>query len=83
PYTVGLLGCLPYMVNDVFKLATIPGAVPDMLDLPAGCPFHPRCKYKEERCVIEKPPFYNVNSERQSACFLAERREGCAGRNFT
>ncbi|MEW5786039.1 MAG: ABC transporter ATP-binding protein [Bacillota bacterium] len=73
PYTEGLLGCLPYQVDNVFQLATIPGAVPDMLDLPDGCSFHPRCTYREERCCEMKPSLFNIAEERQSACFMVER----------
>jgi oligopeptide/dipeptide ABC transporter ATP-binding protein len=73
PYTKGLLGCLPYQAENVFQLATISGSVPDMLNLPAGCPFSPRCDYRFERCQLEVPPLYALGQQRHSACFLAER----------
>jgi oligopeptide/dipeptide ABC transporter ATP-binding protein len=83
PYTKGLLGCLPYQAASVFQLATIPGAVPDMIEMPTGCSFHPRCNSREERCMIEKPPLFNISSKRQCACFLVERRENDASKSFT
>lgn len=83
PYTAGLLGCLPYKADNVFQLATIPGTVPDMMDLPGGCPFHARCSYCYERCLEERPPLFDLEHERQSACFWVERRGSDAGKNFT
>ncbi len=43
PYTNGLLRCIPRLDDDRDRLEVIPGRVPDPADLPAGCPFHPRC----------------------------------------
>lgn len=82
PYTNGLLGCLPYQAASVFQLTTIPGTVPDMIEPPTGCSFHPRCSSREERCMIEKPPLFNISSKRQCACFLAERRGNDVSRSF-
>lgn len=83
PYTRGLLGCLPYRAANVFQLATIPGTVPDMLELPQGCPFYLRCNERMERCRFEKPPLYGLDRQRQSACFLAERGKSGVGRALT
>lgn len=56
PYTIGLLKSVINMnnINNGF-LEGIPGSVPDLLNLPKGCPFHPRCSKKESICEVEFP----------------------------
>ena len=51
PYTKGLNESIPRMDEDRETLETIKGIVPDLLYLPSGCPFHPRCEYAVERCL--------------------------------
>ena len=46
PYTIGLLRSLPWHQKRKSRFKAIPGQVPDPLNLPAGCPFHPRCGYE-------------------------------------
>jgi oligopeptide transport system ATP-binding protein len=63
PYTLALLKSLPRVdrtSND--RLATIPGFPPDLLGLPPGCPFAPRCTYTVERCRQENPALAPVQS---------------------
>ncbi len=61
PYTIGLLGSLPGLdVTADQDLHYIEGAPPDMIRLPAGCPFLPRCDYRTERCVAERPELVDV-----------------------
>ena len=55
PYTVGLFGSIPNLVEDVERLKPITGLMPDPTDLPTGCPFHPRCPDAQEVCSIQKP----------------------------
>jgi dipeptide transport system ATP-binding protein len=55
PYTSALLDALPERNLGKRRLPTIPGVVPGMYDRPAGCLFHPRCRYADERCVRESP----------------------------
>lgn len=50
PYTRGLLQALPSLEAKQHRLAAIPGVVPNATDLPAGCPFAPRCAQRVERC---------------------------------
>lgn len=50
PYTVGLFNSIPNIKKEVEFLAQIDGLMPDPVDLPSGCPFHPRCKYAEDIC---------------------------------
>ncbi len=56
PYTKGLMACVPSLDHaDTGPLATIPGVVPDLLDVPAGCPFSNRCDKAFDRCLAERP----------------------------
>ena len=55
PYTVGLFGAIPNLDKETEFLFQIDGRMPDPTDLPAGCPFSPRCSYAEEKCRTEKP----------------------------
>ncbi len=73
PYTQGLLESVLSMdkpVSAEATLPTIPGTVPDLINPPAGCRFHPRCKYAMERCKVEEPRLALVEGDRKVACFL-------------
>ncbi len=56
PYTVGLMSSIPRVGDTRSRLQTIPGTMPDLVELPPGCSFHPRCPYAEEACTLEEPP---------------------------
>ncbi len=73
PYTVGLLRSVPTLVGDRQELASIPGSPPDMIDLPSGCKFHPRCPYATDKCRMEEPPLIEVGPGRGSACWHWEK----------
>jgi oligopeptide transport system ATP-binding protein len=63
PYTLGLLSSLPEMGDDdTEELQTIRGTPPDLINLPPGCPFAPRCDYVIERCLAENPPLTTVQN---------------------
>ena len=70
PYTLGLLGSLPRLdeTSDV-ELTSIPGQPPDLVALPKGCPFAPRCSYVTERCGQENPTLENVDLHHKVACW--------------
>jgi len=55
PYTVGLLGAIPRLQQGEQALVAIPGAPPNMAQLPPGCPFSERCAMAEARCVQTRP----------------------------
>jgi peptide/nickel transport system ATP-binding protein len=55
PYTMGLFNSLPNLKDRTAKLKPIKGLMPDPSNLPAGCPFHPRCDYAMEVCTKERP----------------------------
>ncbi|WP_254272123.1 ABC transporter ATP-binding protein [Haloarcula marina] len=55
PYTVGLMSSIPRIGDKRDRLQTIPGTMPDLVDVPPGCAFHPRCPYAEESCARTQP----------------------------
>jgi len=74
PYTLGLLRSVPRLDRVRREvLVGIEGNPPDMLSLPSGCAFAPRCSYATEHCGAEVPPVFNVGSAHESACFEWER----------
>jgi oligopeptide transport system ATP-binding protein len=71
PYTLALLNSLPRVDRTSGdRLATIPGFPPDLLGLPPGCPFTPRCSYAVERCRQENPQLSAVTPGHEVACWL-------------
>jgi oligopeptide/dipeptide ABC transporter ATP-binding protein len=62
PYTVGLMASLPRLELEGARLSPIPGQPPSLLNVPSGCPFHPRCRlsHGRERCRTEEPPLYDT-----------------------
>ena len=72
PYTEGLMDSIPRVTQKGGKLRPIFGAPPDLSNIPSGCPFHPRCPYRRDRCVSEVPPLYEVSNDRHSACHYYE-----------
>ncbi|WP_340608916.1 ABC transporter ATP-binding protein [Xenorhabdus bharatensis] len=69
PYSIGLLNAVPRLDGDEESLATIQGNPPNLLRLPKGCPFQPRCQFATEHCVSEEPPLELFNPGRLRACF--------------
>jgi oligopeptide/dipeptide ABC transporter ATP-binding protein len=77
PYTIGLMNSLPKLTEDEEWLEPITGAPPSLINLPPGCPFHPRCFLARERCREENPPLKPVEgSAHQSACFFSDELIG-------
>ena len=72
PYTQGLMRSIPRVTQKGGKLEPIVGAPPDLSDIPPGCPFHPRCPYRRDRCTSDVPPLYRVDEHRHSACHFFE-----------
>jgi peptide/nickel transport system ATP-binding protein len=56
PYTTGLLEAIPKLTEKVPRLTQIKGTVPNLINPPTGCRFHPRCKYATDQCKNERPP---------------------------
>ncbi|MYW90206.1 ABC transporter ATP-binding protein [Amycolatopsis rubida] len=72
PYTAALMDSLPRLDLKGQTLETIKGLPPSLLDVPSGCPFHPRCKRAEQRCRDERPSAHALGFGRVSACHFAE-----------
>jgi len=68
PYTKGLLDSIPQLEERKSRLNAIPGQVPNPMDLPVGCKFHPRCYLMVEECKKEEPLLFQVNEEQFSRC---------------
>lgn len=69
PYTVGLIRAVPTVTGGFEELASIPGSPPDLINLPSGCPFHPRCAFATEKCKREDPPLEQVGPKQFAACW--------------
>jgi oligopeptide/dipeptide ABC transporter ATP-binding protein len=72
PYVVGLIGSIPAFVKSESRLEHIPGEVPNPLDPPPGCRFHPRCKYAITTCRKTRPPLRDVGPEHAAACLRTD-----------
>ncbi len=68
PYTKGLLEST--IALESTSLRSIRGQPPDLLHLPGGCPFHPRCPSVMSRCSESTPPLTEPQRDRRVACFL-------------
>jgi peptide/nickel transport system ATP-binding protein len=71
PYTLGLMGSIPSIVDERDRLAQIDGVMPRLDAIPGGCAFHPRCKRAIARCAAERPELEPVGATR-AACWLAQ-----------
>jgi peptide/nickel transport system ATP-binding protein len=64
PYTAGLLNAVPTLSGDVRILDSVRGQPPDLIDLPNGCAFHPRCRFGTDACKVTDPEITKVDPER-------------------
>ena len=76
PYTQGLLRSIPrlgakFALNKQ-PLQEIPGTVPNLIRLPPGCPFAPRCPHAQAICQRERPPTFELSDSHGSKCWLSE-----------
>lgn len=70
PYTQGLLACRPRISIQDQQIQPIPGNVPDLVDLPPGCAFAPRCSQYKQVCEEGPVPMIEINSGQFSRCLL-------------
>jgi peptide/nickel transport system ATP-binding protein len=75
PYTIALLESIPSLDVEKGRLATIPGSVPQLINPPQGCRFHPRCKYAKDKCSIDIPKMEEKETGRFVACHFWEEVE--------
>lgn len=72
PYTQGLIEAFPSISSKEFKLVSIPGFPPDLINPPKGCRFHPRCKYAMDICKKEEPKLEENSQGHFVACHLLD-----------
>ena len=74
PYTLGLLKSVPRLDQSRReKLDPIQGMPPDLVNLPAGCSFRPRCTFNVDRCAEDIPPLTIVGDVHQAACWESDK----------
>lgn len=80
PYTQGLIGSIPVLGKVLDRLEVIPGNVPNLIGLPVGCRFAPRCRLREqynlEICTRQHPDFVEVESGHHVRCWLYQSADG-------
>jgi len=72
PYTKGLINAIPSERSR--ELIEIRGSVPDLVEPPSGCRFHPRCNYAKPICKKEKPQMLEIEKNHFVACFLYRKQ---------
>ncbi len=70
PYAKGLMKSIPRIDSEIKELEIIKGLVPNLLDLPTGCPFHPRCDFCFELCTKKMPELISVGKNHIVRCHL-------------
>ena len=76
PYTKGLIDSHPTSDYTGDRLKTIPGSVPSLKEMPAGCPFNNRCPYQRKECLTTMPDLVEVSAGHYSACpYMAKEVE--------
>jgi len=74
PYTMGLLAAIPRADAEKVGLRSIPGSVPDLVNPPSGCRYHPRCPQAFARCSEVKPMLTEARPGHWVACFLFQEK---------
>jgi oligopeptide transport system ATP-binding protein len=73
PYTKGLLDSIPRLDQKGETLPAIGGLPPNLMNIPPGCPFNPRCHYAQDVCRVDPPPpLREVARRRLAACHFSE-----------
>lgn len=76
PYTIALIGSTPMLGQADKELVTIPGSVPNLIDLPVGCKFAPRCQARIDNeleiCTVEEPQLKQIGANHWTRCWLYE-----------
>jgi oligopeptide/dipeptide ABC transporter ATP-binding protein len=80
PYTQGLMGSVPVLGDIRERLEVIPGSVPNLVNLPVGCRFAPRCKARIEHnlsiCTETRPDLVEISEGHKVRCWLYQDAEG-------
>jgi oligopeptide/dipeptide ABC transporter ATP-binding protein len=77
PYTLGLMTSIPQLGRKFregkTRLKEIPGLVPNLIRLPPGCLFQPRCPMAFQACTQQRPPLFSLDSGHGVRCWLVEK----------
>lgn len=74
PYAKGLMRSIPRLDIDRKKLDIINGSVPNLFQIPSGCPFHPRCEYCFNKCKKTLPKLNEIEPDHHVRCWYVEER---------
>ncbi|MFN2284346.1 MAG: ABC transporter ATP-binding protein, partial [Anaerolineae bacterium] len=77
PYTQFLINSLPKF-GDKSTRESVPGSPPSLIDLPSGCPFHPRCPHAMGICTEQTPDLVKLDTDHKVACWLVGGEHGQA-----
>ena len=80
PYSRALIHAIPTLSGDLSLVRSIPGVPANLLNLPAGCKFHPRCPEAFERCRSEEPHLLRIDNGSSVACHLFDGSVKDAGK---
>ena len=78
PYTRALLQSIPRLIDDRTRLFQIPGSVPPVGSVKAGCPFYARCSLRIDRCAAEMPPMFSFGASHRAACWVTSDAKSSA-----
>ena len=76
PYTLGLINSIPVLGEVKDRLEVIEGVVPNLVDLPPGCRFAPRCRSRTEYCLEKSPNLEPVQKDHTVRCWLFHDSDG-------
>lgn len=79
PYTHGLLGSMPTLIDEKDRLLAIPGSVPLPEEMPKGCRFAPRCQQALAHCFTEEPPVSTMGNSHTTSCWLYDKEVSSLG----
>jgi peptide/nickel transport system ATP-binding protein/oligopeptide transport system ATP-binding protein len=74
PYSKGLMKSIPRLDVNRKKLDIIKGSVPNLFQMPSGCPFHPRCDYCFKKCIETVPELNEIEPGHSVRCWYVEER---------
>ena len=75
PYTRGLINSIPSLDKNTKTLVSIPGKVPNPLELPPFCVFQPRCSFVKDICTKGRPLLSDLEDGTKVACYRVQRGE--------
>ncbi len=79
PYAAGLVGATPSIVGDISEMKPIEGNPPDLLNLPKGCVFSPRCPECQDICLTAEPPTKSFPDGTKGKCYFYREGETVHG----